>query len=666
VILARLCRSAWFAGILLVQSLLPFRLAAQTYTYVSVNYPGAGYNAPSAVNDKAQVVGSWQDGSGTLHGYYWDGTNYTSIDYPGSTGTEALGINNAGVISGLYETEMSTQVHGFILKDGTFTSYDYPGFVGQTDGTGINNNGVTTGYYDFDNETGFTYTNGGFNSFNYPGAEYTYAFALNDNEQVAGYYRVGSTNPIGFLYSGGKFTAIEYPADYQSEAYGINNAGVVVGWSYINDPPYEQGWLWQNGTFTPITASTKPLPYGINNNGQLVGLYATGGGFLATPTSSAQPSQFVTMAPCRIVDTRNSNGTFGGPAISGNNSRSFPLSASNNPCSIPSSAVAYSLNVPVVPRGPLNYLTIWPTGQTQPVVSTMNSPDGRVKANAAIVPAGTPSGSVSVYVTNTSDVILDIDGFFTAPGSGSLQFYPLTPCRVIDTRGAKGDLGGPSLLAKVERDFPVRESNCIPSGLTIKAYSMNFTVVPSPTGQPLGYLTVWPQGLTQPQVSTLNNPTATVVANAAIVPAGANGGIATWPYNTTDLVVDINGYFAAPGQSGYNLYPVTPCRAFDSRNNNGKPFTGPIAVPIASSPCEPPGSAAGYVFNATVVPSPTLGYLTLWADGQKQPVVSTLNAYDGFVTSNMAIVPNSDGSTDAFAGQGSTQLILDISGYFAP
>ena len=45
--------------------------------------------------------------------------------------------------------------------------------------------------------------------------------------------------------------------------------------------------------------------------------------------------------------------------------------------------------------------------------------------------------------------------------------------------------------------------------------------------------------------------------------------------------------------------------------------------------------------------------------------MSTLNAIDGAITSNMAIVPNSDGKTDAFA-QGTTQLILDISGYFAP
>jgi hypothetical protein len=59
--------------------------------------------------------------------------------------------------------------------------------------------------------------------------------------------------------------------------------------------------------------------------------------------------------------------------------------------------------------------------------------------------------------------------------------------------------------------------------------------------------------------------------------------------------------------------------------------------------------------------------LTLWPDGETQPVVSTLNAADGAVASNMAIVPNraGDGDTDAFASS-TTQLIMDISAYFAP
>ena len=57
--------------------------------------------------------------------------------------------------------------------------------------------------------------------------------------------------------------------------------------------------------------------------------------------------------------------------------------------------------------------------------------------------------------------------------------------------------------------------------------------------------------------------------------------------------------------------------------------------------------------------------LTLWPNDELRPGVSTLNAYDGFITSNMAIVPTTNGSIDAYA-QKLTQLLLDISGYFAP
>jgi uncharacterized repeat protein (TIGR03803 family) len=370
------------------------------------------------------------------------------------------------------------------------------------------------------------------------------------------------------------------------------------------------------------------------------------------------PVALVTVAPCRLVDTRQT-----GNPIQGGTAQTFTVPQLGS-CNIPASAAAYSLNVTVVPHGPLGYLTIWPTGGNQPVVSTMNSLDGRIKADAAIVPAGV-SGAVSVYATNTTDVILDINGYFVPANLQTYQFYPLAPCRVVDTRGNNGHLGGPYLVGGVERNFPVLESTCIPQNQSIAAYSFNATVVPHPAGQQLGYLTIWPEGEPQPTVSTLNNPTATTVANAAIVPAGTNGGVAVYPGAATDLVLDINGYFAPASQNSLSLYPVAPCRAYDSRNNNGQPFQGERTLSIVGSVCTPPTSALAYVFNATVVPNGGLNYLTLWPDGQMQPLASTLNATDGAITSNMAIVPTTNGSIDAYAS-GLTQLILDISGYFAP
>jgi hypothetical protein len=428
----------------------------------------------------------------------------------------------------------------------------------------------------------------------------------------------------------------------------------------------------------PITLTASPAQGSIFTGWQNCGL-SFGLSCTLTVTSAQtvtaifnvpQALQFVTVPPCRVVDTRR-NDQFSGGTLQGNTSNSWALP--NSPylssCgfTIPTNVAAYSLNITAVPHKTLSYLTAWPTGLTQPNISTLNSYDGRVKANAAILPAGIAgtNEAVSVYVTDTSDVILDIDGYFIPTTSSTLAFFPLTPCRVVDTRGANGALGGPILQNQQVRNFPVLQSSCnIPSAAV--AYSFNYTALPL-KGQPLGYLTTWPTGQSQPVVSTLNDYTGTVVANAAIVPAGQGGQVSVYPYgNNTNLLIDVNGYFAPAGSgtSPLSLYVFAPCRVLDTRGGNGA-FSGELTVPVLSSPCEVPAAAQGYVFNATALPSPQLQYLTLWPDGESQPVVSTLNAYDGAVTSNMAIVPNQDGSIDAYA-TGLTQLILDISSYFAP
>src|SRR5271165_1197089 len=158
--------------------------------------------------------------------------------------------------------------------------------------------------------------------------------------------------------------------------------------------------------------------------------------FLTVPfiAFAQSPLQFIPVTPCRVVDTRTS----GGP-IQGETSRDFAIQG--GACGIPAAAAAYSLNVTVVPGGPLGYLTVWPAGQPQPTVSTLNSLDGRVKANAAIVADGS-SGEVSVFASNTTDLVLDIDGYFTSAGGSTMAFYPLAPCRILDSRNGQSLAGG--------------------------------------------------------------------------------------------------------------------------------------------------------------------------------------------------------------------------------
>ena len=115
------------------------------------------------------------------------------------------------------------------------------------------------------------------------------------------------------------------------------------------------------------------------------------------------------LTPCRLVDTRGAAGPFGGPSLTAGSTRTFALPSAS--CGLPPRALAYSLNMTVVPPGPLGYLTVWPAGQAQPYVSTLNSYQGSVVSNAAIVPAGT-AGAISVFVTDATDLVIDVNGYF--------------------------------------------------------------------------------------------------------------------------------------------------------------------------------------------------------------------------------------------------------------
>jgi hypothetical protein len=76
-----------------------------------------------------------------------------------------------------------------------------------------------------------------------------------------------------------------------------------------------------------------------------------------------------------------------------------------------------------------------------------------------------------------------------------------------------------------------------------------------------GFILIFPQGGPQPPVSTLNYVGGQTIANAAIVPAGTNGGVTVIAgVSGTDLIIDINGYFTNsynPG-SGFDVFANSP------------------------------------------------------------------------------------------------------------
>ena len=128
----------------------------------------------------------------------------------------------------------------------------------------------------------------------------------------------------------------------------------------------------------------------------------------------------------------------------------------------------------------------------------------------------------------------------------ALVFVAMTPCRVADTRASQmfaSPFGAPSLSAGPARSFPIQSSTTCSIPPAAQAYSFNVTVIPPAS---LGYLILWPTGQSQPNAVTLDDITGDIRNNAVIVPAGTpNGSISAVVNGNTDLVIDINGYYAA-------------------------------------------------------------------------------------------------------------------------
>jgi hypothetical protein len=140
----------------------------------------------------------------------------------------------------------------------------------------------------------------------------------------------------------------------------------------------------------------------------------------------SRPVTFVAVTPCRIVDTRDPAGPYGGPILPANTVRDFDLN--NGPCpGIPFEVAAYSLNITATQTQGFGDLRVWPTGATPPLVSTLNYVPNQTVANAAIVPADM-NGSISIVAAvSGTHLIIDINGYYTdRTNAGNPWYFAVT------------------------------------------------------------------------------------------------------------------------------------------------------------------------------------------------------------------------------------------------
>jgi probable HAF family extracellular repeat protein len=267
---------------------------ASTYAVMDVQGSDANSTSPNGINDSRMVVGTYSITQGCVHifcatpyGFVWSNGTFTSISFPGSSGTVATAINNSGQIVGNYTTAALTpqKSNGFIDNGGTFTTLNVSGAV-LTQPKGINTSGQVVGYFQSPSDQspsdhGFLHSGGTFTTFDYPGATYTHFLSINDSGTITGVAGIGGTD-VCFVYSAGVFTTINtsaYP-NYFCDSAAINNSGQIaltLGTRYSGLSTL-LGLIDTNGVFTAMSVpgSTLDSAAGLNNLGDVVGLESTG------------------------------------------------------------------------------------------------------------------------------------------------------------------------------------------------------------------------------------------------------------------------------------------------------------------------------------------------------------------------------------------------------
>jgi hypothetical protein len=288
----------------------------------------------------------------------------------------------------------------------------------------------------------------------------------------------------------------------------------------------------------------------------------------------------------------------------------------------------------------------------------------------------------------------------TTTNTTGLVYYPLPkPIRVLDTRAGQtalynGSNGYPKFTAGQTVNYNL-------AGITFGGYSIpaeaqvvvaNLSAV-NPTGQ--GYLTLYPgpadlSGANRPLVSSLNYRNAAVTSNTSYLAVGTNGTVNAYSVQATDLVLDISGYYAPAGtadpnsfSTGLLYYPLPkPIRVLDTRAGQAALYGGGgtfmagqtknyTLASITYGGYSIPAAAKALVANTTAVSPAANGFLTIYpgsadTSGANRPSISSMNYRSGDVTTSGSYPTLDAGGVANIYSVQATDVIMDISGYFAP
>lgn len=197
------------------------------------------------------------------------------------------------------------------------------------------------------------------------------------------------------------------------------------------------------------------------------------------------------------------------------------------------SAVALTLHATDAVLG--GFITAWPCGSPRPFVSAANVATGGSVTNHVEVAVGA-NGQVCLFVSQSMHLTVDLAGWFGP--AATTDFHAITPFRLADTREGQG-WGSISTRSSV-RPIDVAGVGGLPASPAVRAVAAQFTAVDATGG---GYLSLDACRTSPPALSVLRFP---AVRNVAVLVTGdlsADGRWCAMTSATTQLVVDVTGWF---------------------------------------------------------------------------------------------------------------------------
>ena len=371
-----------------------------------------------------------------------------------------------------------------------------------------------------------------------------------------------------------------------------------------------------------------------------------------------------TPATGRILDTAKGTGGFSTPMEAGKYRTIQVTGLAGVPDDGTVGAVSLNATVGTAPgNGTLFGRPDADTSRTSMLIYNGNT--GEYVSNTATVAVGA-DGTIQIMAETSARVILDVQGYYTANTDGTAAggFVPVAGKRFIDTRSG---LGAPKATIAPGKsvDIPVTGANDVPAGAS--GAVVNLIAINSTSSD--GNLTPYATGSTKPLNSLHYTPSATTSIQAQVALSADGKMTIANSSSTINLVIDLQGYFTAAGQTGAVFTPGTG-RAYDSRATGntilGKNETRSIQVAgTAGVPVMGSGITA-VVLTLIVSHGGSDGRAAVWADGTAKPDTTSINFQADEIRTNTVTVPlGANGKISLNNVADATNYVIDVQGWYA-